>query len=288
MNIQIGDKTVGEGNPCYVIGEIGINYNGEMDIAKKLINVAKEAGCDAVKFQKRTPELCVPVEQRSVMRETPWGMMTYMEYKQRMEMDYDDYKEIDQYCKEKDIQWFASPWDIKSVDFLEQFDMPCYKLPSALIVNHQLVKACNETGKPVMISTGMSTMQEIEEAIALIDPTRLLVAHCTSTYPAPVDQLNLKMISVLKEKFGGVVGYSGHEVGLSPTYAAVVLGAHFVERHITLDRTMWGSDHAASIEPGGLRRLVENIRDLETAMGDGVKKVYEEEKIAMKRLRVSV
>ena len=288
MKIIIRDRLVGDGQPCYIIAEIGINYNGELDLAKALIDAAKQSGCDAVKFQKRTPELCVPKEQRDVMRDTPWGRITYMEYRERIEFSRQDYQEIDRYCKNVGIQWFASPWDLESLEFLESFDTPCHKIPSALITNDSLLRAVNETDRPVIVSTGMSTMEEIEHALSLIDPDRLLIAHCTSTYPAPLDQVNLRMIPVLRDKFQAIVGYSGHESGLSPTYAAVALGAAFVERHITLDRTMWGSDQAASIEPGGLNRLVDNIRSIETALGDGVKRVYEEEKVAMKRLRPNI
>jgi N-acetylneuraminate synthase len=284
--IYLGDRPVGKGHPTYIIGEIGINHNGDLAIAKKLIAVAAEAGCDAVKFQKRTPDLCVPEHQRNVLRETPYGLMTYMEYRHKVEFGLKEYQEIDSYCREKGIHWFASCWDDKSLEFIERFKPPCHKIPSALLTDHQLLTAFAATGRPLILSTGMSNMEEIRHAVALMDKDKLLVAHCTSSYPCPLDQLNLRMIQTLEKEFQTVVGYSGHEVGLSTTFAAVVLGAAFVERHITLDRAMWGSDQAASVEPGGLRRLVENIRDIEVALGDGVKRVYDDEKTARRRLRV--
>jgi len=284
--IYLNNHPVGSGHPVYIIGEIGINHNGEVEIAKRLIKIAKDAGCDAVKFQKRTPELCVPGHQRDVLRETPWGIMTYMDYRYRVEFGLAEYKEIDAYCRAIEIQWFASAWDVRSVEFLEQFNPPCHKLPSALLTDKALIYAYAAIGRPVIISTGMSTMKEIREAAGLVAKDKLLLAHCTSIYPCPPDKLNLRMINTLKKEFDNPVGYSCYEVGLSTTYAAVVLGADFVERHITLDRAMWGSDQAASVEPGGLKRLVENIRDIEASLGDGVKRVYDEESVARGRLRV--
>jgi len=285
MIVKIGNRLVGGSNPTYIIAEIGINHNGDISKAKKLIDLAVDSGCDAVKFQKRAPELCVPENQKNVMRETPWGIIPYIEYRQKLEFDLNEYKDIDSYCRINNIQWFASAWDIGSLSFLEQFDLQCYKIPSALITNHDLLQAYRDTGRICILSTGMSTIEQITEAVKILNKENLLIAHCTSTYPSPTEQLNLKMIDTLKERFGTIVGYSGHEVGLSTSYAAVVLGAKFIERHITLDRAMWGSDQAASIEPGGLKRLVENIRDIEKALGDGIKKVYPEEFIAMERLR---
>jgi N-acetylneuraminate synthase len=269
----------------YVIAEIGINHNGDMDIAKKLIDSAALAGCDAVKFQKRTPELCVPAEQRNLMRETPWGMMTYMAYRERVEFNREQYQEIDRYCREKSIAWFASCWDEPSVDFVEQFNPACYKIASASITDEKLLKHTSSKGRPLILSTGMSTMEQINRAISSLDKNRLLIAHSTSSYPCKAEELNLRMIPTLKEKFDCPVGYSGHEVGLQTTYAAVTLGACFVERHITLDRAMWGSDQAASVEPWGLMRLVRDIRVIEKSLGDGVKKVYDSEQPLIKRLR---
>ena len=286
MIVKIGNRLVGDSNPTYIIAEIGINHNGDIGNVKKLIDVAVDSGCDAVKFQKRTSGLCVPENQKNVMRETPWGIIPYIEYRQKLEFDLNEYKEIDSYCRANNIQWFASAWDTEALHFLEEFDLPCYKIPSALITNHDLLQAHRDTGRICILSTGMSTIEQIDEAVKVFDKENLLIAHCTSTYPSPLEQLNLKMIDTLKKRFGIIIGYSGHEVGLSPSYAAVTLGAKFIERHITLNRAMWGSDQAASIEPGGLKKLVENIRDIEVALGDGIKKVYPEESIAMRRLRV--
>jgi N-acetylneuraminate synthase len=283
--VEIGGKKLGDGQPVYVIAEIGINHNGDMDIAKKLIDSAALAGCDAVKFQKRTPELCVPAEQRNLMRETPWGMMTYMAYRERVEFNREQYQEIDRYCREKSIAWFASCWDEPSVDFVEQFNPACYKIASASITDEKLLKHTSSKGRPLILSTGMSTMEQINRAISSLDKNRLLIAHSTSSYPCKAEELNLRMIPTLKEKFDCPVGYSGHEVGLQTTYAAVTLGACFVERHITLDRAMWGSDQAASVEPWGLMRLVRDIRVIEKSLGDGVKKVYDSEQPLIKRLR---
>jgi len=283
--VNIGGRPVGEGYPVFIIAEIGINHNGDIEIAKKLIDAAVLAGADAVKFQKRTPELCVPPEQRDILRETPWGLMTYLEYRRRLEFGQKEYEEIDRYCKERNIMWFASVWDQPSVDFMEQFDPPCYKIPSACLTDDDLLRYVNKTGRPVILSTGMSTMEQIRHAASLIDPDRLLIAHCTSTYPCKPEELNLRVIETLRRELDCPIGYSGHEVGLQTTYAAVVLGACFVERHITLDRAMWGSDQAASVEPWGFMRLVRDIRVIELALGDGVKRVYESELPAMMRLR---
>jgi N-acetylneuraminate synthase len=283
--ISIGSRAVGTGEPTYVIAEIGINHNGDVDIAKQLVDVAVVAGCDAVKFQKRTPELCVPPEQRDVMRETPWGLMTYLDYRYRVEFGLAEYVELDLYCKERGIDWFVSPWDPPSVEFVEQFDPPCYKVASASLTDDELIDTLRATGRPLIVSTGMSTMDEIRRAVERIPRDRLLVAHSTSTYPCKPDELNLRMLDTLRDEFDCPVGYSGHEVGLQTTVVAVALGASFVERHITLDRAMWGSDQAASIEPGGLIRLVRDIRVVEAALGDGVKRVYDSELPVRARLR---
>lgn len=284
--VRIGDKLVGDGQPVYVIAEIGINHNASMEVTKKLIDGASLAGCDAVKFQKRTPEVCVPKDQWYIERDTPWGRMTYIDYRHKMEFTAEQFLEIDRYCRDRGIHWFASCWDEESVDFLEQFNPPCYKAASASLTDISLLKKMQSTGKPLMISTGMSTMEEIECAIKALDPENLLVAHSTSAYPCPVDELNLNMIHTLKRRLPDTpIGYSGHEVGLAPTWAAVAMGATFVERHVTLDRAMWGSDQAASVEIPGMMRLVGNIRDIERAMGDGVKKVYDSELKAREKLR---
>lgn len=284
--VKIGNRMVGDGHPVYVIAEIGINHNGSLEVAKKLIEGAAQAGCDAVKFQKRTPELCVPMDQRQIERDTPWGRMTYMDYRYKVEFGFDDYSEIDRYCREQGIDWFASCWDEEAVDFMEQFNPPCYKAASASLTDLTLLKKTKGTGRQLMISTGMSTMDEVEVAVAELGGENLLIAHTNSTYPCPVEELNLRMIHTLQERYpGNPIGYSGHEVGLATTWAAVALGATFIERHVTLDRAMWGSDQAASVEISGMSRLVSNIRDIEKALGDGVKRVYEGEVAARKKLR---
>jgi N-acetylneuraminate synthase len=284
-SILLGKRKVGLENPVYIIAEIGLNHNGDLGIAKKLIDAAALAGCDAVKFQKRTPELCVPPEQRNIMRETPWGTMMYIDYRYRVEFEFEQYAEIDRYCLEKGLDWFASCWDEPSVDFIEQFAPVCYKMASASLTDQALLRHTAATGRPIILSTGMSTMEEIRQAVAMLVPKKLLLAHATSTYPCPHEELNLRMIQSLKKEFSCPIGYSGHEVGLQTTCAAVVLGATFVERHITLDRAMWGSDQAASVEPSGFARLVRDIRVIEKALGDGIKKVYESELPIRKKLR---
>jgi N-acetylneuraminate synthase len=283
--VPIGGRPVGDGHPVFVIAEIGINHNGSLDVAKELIVGAARAGCDAVKFQKRTPELCVPKDQWNVPRDTPWGRMTYIDYRRRTEFGRAEYEEIARLCREIGIQWFASSWDVPSVEFMEAFDPPCYKVASASITDHALLRALRNTQRPVILSTGMSTWTEIRDAVSIFPEERLLVAHATSTYPCPTSELNLRVISALKKAFRCPIGYSGHETGLAPTCAAVSLGATFVERHVTLDRKMWGSDHAASVELSELSLLVEQIRDIEKAFGDGIKRVYDSEIPVMKKLR---
>jgi YrbI family 3-deoxy-D-manno-octulosonate 8-phosphate phosphatase len=284
---------IGPGEPCYIIAEIGINHNGSLETAKKLIDEAVAAKATAVKFQKRTPEICVPRDQWDIMRDTPWGRISYIDYKRKTEFGIVEYATIDQYCKKLGIDWFVSTWDVEAVDFMEQFDTPLYKLASASLTDFQLIKRILLTGKPLMLSTGMSTIKEIEDAVNLVwsfdQHYPLFIAHSTSAYPCKPEELNLKMIQTLGNKYPGVpIGYSGHETGLATTVAAVSLGATFVERHFTLDRAMWGSDHAASVEPQGFQRLVRDIRDVETATGDGVKRVYDSELGPMKRLRVNI
>jgi N-acetylneuraminate synthase len=283
--VFIGGTPVGDGHPTYVVAEIGINHNGDVEIAKALIDAAVHAGVNAVKFQKRTPELCVPPDQQSRMRETPWGYITYLEYRHKVEFGQEEYREIDAYCKARGVTWFASVWDIPSVDFLEAFDPPCYKIPSAALTDHELIRYVAKTGRPMILSTGMSTMEQIEESVSLVDMERLIITHATSTYPCEPQELNLRVIETLREKFPCPIGYSGHEVGLVPSVVAVALGACLVERHITLDRAMWGSDQAASVEPGGFERLMKYIRVTEQALGDGVKRVYESEMDSLRKLR---
>lgn len=285
QTVKIGSKEVGAGQPSYIIAEIGINHNGDLEIAKKLIDAAVAAGCDAVKFQKRTPEVCVPMDQRDIMRDTPWGRMTYMDYRYKVEFGHDEYSIIAAYCRDKNIAWFVSPWDEPAVDFIEQFNPVCYKIASASVTDEGLLNRLKATGRPLILSTGMSTMDEIEAAVKILDGDTLLLAHSTSTYPCKPEELNLRMIQTLQKQFDYPIGYSGHEVGLQTTCAAVTLGATFVERHITLDRAMWGSDQAASVEPGGFMRLVRDIRTIEQSLGDGVKRVYESEMGARAKLR---
>ncbi|SKC36007.1 3-deoxy-D-manno-octulosonate 8-phosphate phosphatase, YrbI family [Krasilnikoviella flava] len=283
--VRVGDHEVGTGQPVYVIGEIGINHNGDVEIAKQLIDVAVAAGCQAVKFQKRTPEISTPKDQRDKIRQTPWGEMTYLEYKYRVEFEHDQYTEIDQYAKANGIQWFASPWDVPSVAFLEEFGVPTHKIASASVTDHDLLRALADTGKPLILSTGMSTLEQIDAAVEILGTDGLVMLHATSTYPLPAEEANLRTITTLQERYGVPVGYSGHETGLQISLAAVALGAVAVERHITLDRAMWGSDHAASLEPKGLSNLVRDIRILQDALGDGEKRVMPGELSPMSRLR---
>ena len=283
--ITIGNRKIGDSHPTYLVAEIGINHNGNVEIAKSLIDVAARHGMDAVKFQKRTPELCVPLDQQGHMRETPWGYITYLAYRHKVEFGQEEYREIDQYCTQKGIPWFASVWDEPSVDFLEQFKPICYKIPSASLTDHSLLRHVRKTGRPMILSTGMSTMQQIQEAVKVVGEENLVITHATSTYPCDPEELNLKMIGTLRDSFSCPIGYSGHEVGLIPSVVAVSLGACMVERHITLDRAMWGGDQAASVEPGGVERLVKYIRVTEEALGDGIKQVYASELPSLRKLR---
>jgi len=279
-------RKIGPGQPCFIIAEIGINHNGDLNIAKKLIEEAAHAGCDAVKFQKRTPEVCTPRDEWDRMRDTPWGRMKYIDYRYKVEFGVSEYAEIDRYAAEMGIVWFASCWDQESVDFLEQFDPMLYKAASASLTDIDLLLKKKSTEKPLIISTGMSTQHQIDFAVEAIGRDNLMIAHSTSAYPCLPEELNIRMIQTLNDKFSGIpIGYSGHETGLATTYAAVVMGASFVERHYTLDRAMWGSDQAASVEIEGMRRMVRDIRDIEKAMGDGIKKVYDSEQGSIKKLR---
>jgi N-acetylneuraminate synthase len=283
--LKIGKRMVGDGHPAYIVGEIGINHNGDVEVAKQLIDLAKWAGVDAVKFQKRTPELAVPADQKDKMRETPWGYISYLDYRYKVEFDEKQYRQIEAHAKQKGIDWFVSVWDEGSVDFMEKFDTPTYKVPSASLTDKGLLTHLKQTGKPIVLSTGMSTMDQIKDSVSMMDMKNLMLTHTTSTYPCEPEELNLKMIQTLRETFPCPVGYSGHEVGLVISAVAVAMGASLVERHITLDRAMWGSDQAASVEPGGLQRLVKYIRVTEQALGDGEKKVYESEQSSLKKLR---
>jgi N-acetylneuraminate synthase len=283
--IRIGDRTLGDGHPTFIVAEVGINHNGSLDAAKRLIDVAVHNGVDAVKFQKRTPELCVPPDQRNHMRETPWGYISYLDYRYKVEFGPEEYAEIDRHCKKAGIIWFASVWDEPSVDMMEPFNTPCYKIPSASLTDHNLLRHLRKTGKPLILSTGMSTMEEIRAAVEVIGVENLFITHATSTYPCDPKELNLTMIQTLRNTFHCPIGYSGHEVGLVPSVVAVAMGACMVERHITLDRAMWGSDQAASVEPQGVERLVKYIRVAEESIGDGVKKVYPSEMSSLQKLR---
>jgi len=284
-SVNIGHRKIGEGHPVFIIAEIGLNHNGDLDIAKMLIDAAVAAGCDAVKFQKRTPELCVPANQKKVIRKTPWGNLTYFKYRKKVEFSRREYNLIDRYCQERGILWSASCWDEPSVDFMEHYDPPFYKIASACLTDDALLQHINSMSRAMILSTGMSTMEEICHAVSLLDQDRLLIAHTTSSYIFRPDELNLRMIQTLQKMFNCPTGYSGHEEGIASTLAAVAIGASFVERHITLDRSMWGSDQKVSIEPAEVARLVTEIRIVEKAMGDGVKKLYDSEKFAMVKLR---
>ncbi len=283
MKVKIGDKWVGENEPCFIVVDIGINANGSLDIAKQLIIKAHLAGCDAVKFQKRTIDLVYSSEELDKPRETPFGK-TNRDLKEGLEFSLDEYREIDFFCRQIGIMWFASCWDAKSVDFMEWFNPPCYKIASPCLTDDGLLRYTKSKGKPIILSTGMSTLEQIDHAVDLLG-NNLIILHCTSTYPGKIEELNLKVIPLLRERYGCPVGYSGHEVGISTTVAASVLGAKMVERHITLDRSMWGTDQAASVEPQGIERIVKYIHTIEQAMGDGVKWVYDSEVPIMKKLR---
>ena len=282
--VRVGKKQLGPGERCYVIAEIGINHNGDIDLAKRLISVAVAAGCDAVKFQKRTIDIVYTAQELATPRPNPFGE-TNGDLKHGLEFGQEDYEEIDSFCKQVKIPWLASPWDERSVEFLEQFDLPVYKIASASLTDDHLLRTIRQTGKPVIASTGMSTYAEIDHAVEVLGKEDLVLMHATSTYPAKYEHLNLRAIPTMIERYGVPVGYSGHETGIPTSVAAAVLGACCVERHITMDRAMWGSDQAASLEPNGISRLVRDIRLVEQSLGDGVKRVYEEELPVMKKLR---
>jgi len=283
-NVLIGKKKVGDGQPCFIIAEIGINHNGDIDITKRLIDLAKLSGCDAVKFQKRTIDVVYSAEELAKPRENPFGE-TNGDLKYGLEFGLEEYKEFDRYCKEKNMMWFASCWDEGSVDFIDQFKVPCYKIASASLTDDELLKHTRAKGKPIIMSTGMSTLEQIDHAIEIIGKGNLIILHTTSTYPALYTELNLSVIPALRKRYGVPVGYSGHETGIASSTAAVALGACVVERHITLDRAMWGSDQAASLGPSGVIKMINEIRLVETSIGDGVKRVIEREEPIIKKLR---
>lgn len=282
--VKIDNIMVGDGHPCFVIAEIGINHNGDIDLAKKLIDIAVEADCNAVKFQKRTISIVYSPEELARPRESPFGT-TNGDLKYGLEFGQEEYEEIDSYCREKNILWFASSWDDLSLDFIDAFDVPCHKIASASLTDDGLLRHYRATGRPILLSTGMSDLQQVDHAVEILGKENLIILHTCSTYPAYYDELNLRVIPMLRQRYNVPVGYSGHETGLPSSVAAVALGACVVERHITLDRSMWGSDHAASLEPNGITRLVRDIRLIETSMGDGVKRVIEREVPIIQKLR---
>lgn len=282
--VKIGKSWVGDGHPTYVVGEIGINHNGDLGIARKLIDCAALAGADAVKFQKRTVDVVYTKEELERVRDNPFGP-TNGDLKRGLEFGHDQYQSIHTYSESHGIAWFASCWDEASVDFMERFAPPAYKIASASLTDDNLLRHHRQTKRPIILSTGMSTMAQIDHAVEVLGTDDLVILHATSTYPAKVADLNLKVIPVLRERYGVPVGYSGHETGLASTLAAVALGACMVERHVTLDRAMWGTDQAASVEPQGLMKLVRDIRNVEAALGDGVKRIIDDEVPIMKKLR---
>ena len=282
--VKIGDTVVGDHNPCYITAEIGINHNGDIGIAKQLIELADAAGCNAVKFQKRTIDVVYTAEELAKPRENPFGP-TNGDLKRGLEFGLDEYREIDRYCKELGIAWFASCWDEGAVDFIEAFKPPCYKIASASLTDDNLLKHHRKTGRPLILSTGMCTLDEIDHAVEVLGKKDLIILHATSTYPSNYDELNLRAIPELRKRYGVTIGYSGHETGIPSSSAAVALGACMVERHLTLERSMWGSDQSASLGPSGITRLVRDIRLVEMALGDGVKRVYERERPIIQKLR---
>ena len=282
--VRIEDDLIGDGHPCFIVAEIGINHNGDLEIAKKLIDAAVNTGCNAVKFQKRTIEVVYSPEELARPRESPFGSANE-DLKRALEFGQEEYEEIDRCCREKGILWYASCWDERSVDFIEQFGPPCYKIASASLTDDNLLRHHRQYGRPIILSTGMSTLEQIDHAVEVLGSDDLIILHCTSTYPSPVEELNLRTIQTLRERYAVPVGYSGHEVGLATSVAAAALGACMIERHITLDRAMWGSDQAASVEPHGFWRLIKDIRGMERAMGDGVKRVWPSEVPVMNKLR---
>jgi N-acetylneuraminate synthase len=284
--VEIAGRRIATGEPVYVIAEIGLNHNGDVELAKRLIDVAADAGAQAVKFQKRTPAISTPEHMKSVLRETPWGQLTYLDYRYKVEFDREQYIEIGDHATLRGLSWFASPWDEPSVDFLEELNVVAHKVASASLTDLGLLRALAATGKTIILSTGMSTIEQIDRAVETLGTDNLVLLHATSTYPMPPEEGNLRMIATLRERYAGVpVGYSGHETGLQISLAAAALGAVAIERHITLDRAMWGSDHAASLEPAGLTHLVRDIRVIEEAMGDGVKRVFPGEQAPLAKLR---
>ena len=271
----------------YLIAEIGINHNGDIQIVKKLIDAASACQWDCVKFQKKEPEICVPDHQKNSPKETPWGKMTYLEYKKRLEFGKKEYDYIDKYCKEKPINWTASVWDLPSLEFLLNYDIPFIKIPSAKLTDEKLLIKASKSGKPLVVSTGMSTIKEIDRAVEILEKhaSQYVLMHCNSAYPAPQNELNIKCIQVFQKKYKCPIGYSGHEHNLEPTVYATILGAKVIERHITLDHDLWGTDQASSLETAGMDILKKRIMTVATVLGNGEKKVTEKEKLIRKKLR---
>lgn len=282
--VKIADKLIGDGYPCFIIAEIGINHNGSVKLAKQMIDIAVTTGCDAVKFQKRTVDVVYTKEELAKERNSVFGK-TNGDLKRGLEFSEEQYKEIDEYCKEKGILWFASCWDEGSVDFIDKFNPPCYKIASASLTDDNLLKYTRSKGKPILLSTGMSTMEQIRHAVSVLGEKDLVIYHCTSTYPSELHEMNLSVIPELKKEFSCPIGYSGHERGVTPSVIAVVMGANSVERHITVDRTNWGSDQAASLEMAGLYHMVRDIRQVPHLLGDGKKVVYNRELPIIEKLR---
>ncbi len=286
--IKIDGQLVGENQPIYMIAEIGLNHNGDIQIAKKLIDAVFATNWNCAKFQKRTPSICVPESQKNLMRDTPWGRITYLEYRYKVEFEKEHYDYIDRYCKEKPIAWTASVWDLKSLEFIMGYDVPFIKIPSAKLTEHACLIEASKTGKPIVLSTGMSTVPEIDTAVDLLEKHAgggYVLMHTNSVYPAPPEELNLRVINFLKERYGCVVGYSGHEEDVEPSVIAASLGASLIERHVTLDHHMWGSDHFASLEVHGMSLLLKRIKNINVILGDGVKKLTEKEKEVRKKLK---
>ena len=288
QNIKISDHLIGENEPVFMVAEIGINHNGSLDVAKRLMDATFACGWHCVKFQKRTPDLCVPEDQKNIMRDTPWGKMTYLEYRHKIEFNQEEYSYIDKYCKEKPLCWTASVWDIPSFEFILAYEVPFIKVPSAKLTEHELLRMASQCGKPIVLSTGMSTIEEIDEAVEILEKYSkgdYILMHTNSMYPTPTDELNIRVIPFLKDRYKCIIGYSGHEYGMYSTIAAVILGASMVERHVTLDHTMWGSDHAASVEVHGMDMLKKRIDQSINTLGDGVKRITPKEMEVRKKLR---
>ena len=288
QSIKINDRIIGNDNQVFMIAEIGINHNGSLDIAKKLIDATFACNWHCVKFQKRSPDLCVPEDQKSILRDTPWGRITYLEYKYKMEFNKKEYSYIDKYCKEKPLHWTASVWDIPSLEFILTYDVPFIKIPSAKLMEHEVLKLASLSYKPVILSTGMSTIEEVDKAVEILEKYSkgdYILMHTNSAYPAPIEELNLRVIDYLRDRYKCIVGYSGHELGLEPSVVAVSLGAKVIERHVTLDHNMWGSDHSASLEVHAMDMLHKRIKEIENVLGDGIKRVTEAELKSRKKLR---